>query len=506
MSDSREPFPLTSAEAPVPLADGTLSTPQPLPAWQGSERFGRDASRFGSAMVVTTLLGVVQVFAIPKLLDVHTFGAYRIFLVYFGYAGLLHAGMADGAFLRWAGRPLASVRGEWRVVLRWIAALQIAAIAIAATAAQLIDDPTIAWVVAGLGLAGAAANVWTISAYALQAVGDFRWAGILTIWPPLFFLLSVAATPGEHRTLPVVLALYIASQAMAAVAAALRVRRGAGAEARGSTTPPPPPPPPPRARELLRLGAPVLFANFAAGLAQSADRVLVSLFTAVTRFTLYGFASSALVAANAATQALARVALPHAVRRPPEQRAGFLDGFYDVITIGAGIGLLAYPAFEWIVASFLPAYVPSLPIVRALIVSAIFWVALNVVIVTALQAFAAVRAQLAVQLVAAALVAMAAGGTLAATDDLAAVAWATAGANALAWAVGVSIAHRRVPRSSVAPAVTFAWRTAVQTSIILAALTVASAPLARTALYAVGGALPVAHAALRLRRRRRAGA
>jgi O-antigen/teichoic acid export membrane protein len=501
VSGSREPLFATSPEEGVRLADGAPSLPEPtLAAWQGSERFSRDASRFGGAVAVTTLLGVIQVFAMPKLLDVPTFGAYRIFLVYFGYAGLLHAGIADGALLRWAGRPLAAVRVEWRVVLRWILALQLAAIVIATAAAILITDPTIAWVIAGLGLAAAAVNVWSISTYALQAAGDFRWAGLLTIWPPLFFLLSVASVPAGYRTLPVVLALYAASQATAAGAAALRVRRGSGAETLVGPTIPP------RARELLRLGTPVLFANFAAGLAQSADRVLVSIFTSVTRFALYGFASSALVAANAATQALARVALPHAVRRPAEGRAAFLDGFYDVITVGAGAGLLAYPTFEWVVARFLPAYIPGLPIVRALVVSAIFWIALNVVVVTTLQAFAAVRTQLAIQLVAAALVAIAAGVTLAATDDLAAVAWATAGASAAAWVVGVSITRRRVPHASLAPAMTFAWRTAVQAIVMLAALTIAAQPLARTAIVLVGIAPTLLHAALRLLRRRHAGA
>jgi hypothetical protein len=73
---------------------------------------GRDIVRYGTAIFLTVALGVVQLFVIPRRVDMATYGAYRLFLVYAAYVGILHFGLADGAFLRWAGRPAGVIRAN----------------------------------------------------------------------------------------------------------------------------------------------------------------------------------------------------------------------------------------------------------------------------------------------------------------------------------------------------------------------------------------------------------
>ena len=77
---------------------------------------GHSTWRHVKFVEMTTAFGVVQVFVIPKRLDMATFGAYRLFLLYASFVGVLHFGLADGAFLRWAGRASRSIGDEWHKV------------------------------------------------------------------------------------------------------------------------------------------------------------------------------------------------------------------------------------------------------------------------------------------------------------------------------------------------------------------------------------------------------
>jgi hypothetical protein len=69
--------------------------------------------RFGFALVLASALSVVQLFVIPRRLDLVEYGQYRFFLVYASYLGVLHFGLVDGAFVRWrvVGRQQSRVSG-----------------------------------------------------------------------------------------------------------------------------------------------------------------------------------------------------------------------------------------------------------------------------------------------------------------------------------------------------------------------------------------------------------
>ena len=85
---------------------------------------GRDACRPSARRCSSpSRCGAVQVFLIPRRLDVLTYGHYRLFLAYVTYLGLLQFGLVDGAFVRWAGRPRGLIRREWPRVAGWLLAM-----------------------------------------------------------------------------------------------------------------------------------------------------------------------------------------------------------------------------------------------------------------------------------------------------------------------------------------------------------------------------------------------
>jgi hypothetical protein len=233
----------------------------------------------------------------------------------------------------------------------------------------------------------------------------------------------------------------------------------------------------------------------ATGLAQYADRILVSFAVPVATFAFYGFASSTMALSGVARQTLSRVTLAHAARRIGSGRAEFLDGVYDLIAAGFGAALFAEPLFEAVVGRVLPRYAGALPIVRGFIIGALFWVATTVVVLGTLQTYGNVRRQFVVSVIGTLFAGAGAAIALALDAPLWVVASAASTGTLAAWAVGVVITHRAVPDSRPASALRFFTTTAVQACGLAVALWLANGWVARTAIYVVLAGVPTLVAA-----------
>ena len=459
--------------------------PSVTPEWRGGS-FAVDARRFGGAVGIATLLSIGQFLLLPRVLDVATYGAFRVFVVYGIYAGVLHLGLPDGAYVRWAGRDQRQVLQEWRASALWLAAIQLGFMLAALAVATRLGDGRAAMTVAALGAFAAATNMLTHATCAFQAIGEFRRAGALAVIPPAALLLGVLALPQAVRTLPAVLAVAVAAQVIPAAIATWWLR-GAAAAAGSATG---------AGQErltigdLLRLGVPVLAANVIAGLALSIDRLLLSVAIPVEAFAMYGFAASAFVVANAVTQGLARVSVPHAARLPAAERGRFYGKLYGVIAAGFGAGLTLYPAVEGIVAGFLPAYTAALPIMRALLPGALFGVALHVVVFAVLLVRQAVRTQLAIAAAAAVLVLAATSAAILLDAPLWGVAAASSVALGLAWGTGAIVSARHAPLERPVGILPFALCTAAQLAALGVALRASDGVVPRTAIYLALAAAP----------------
>lgn len=437
---------------------------------------------------VAVAFGVVQVFVLPRALDVGSYGEYRLFLVYAAYMGILHFGLADGAFVRWAGRDPALIRAEAPRVAGWLIGVEGGVLAVAVTGATLTHQPLTRVYLVAFAAGAFCINATTFTGYVLQAAGDFVGAGQLAALAPGVFALLALLAP--LRSLAVVLAAYVGSFGLAALVGARRIARFKRVEVLQASVDDPP-----RPSELVRVGLPVLGANLAAGLAWSLDRILVGAMVPVERFALYGFATTVMVMATAVTQVLTRVSLSHAGRHDPSTRAGFLEEFYGVIALGFGVALAGLPLFEYVVARSLPAYAAALPIVRAIVVAAPFWMAVHVVLVGTLQSYGKVRRQFQLELGGALLVAAACASALARAWPLWAVAASGAAAAAVTWGCGVAFLGRHVPETRLSPAVRFVATLSAQGLALTVAFVFVHGWVAQSAAYMALAAAPTLLAA-----------
>ncbi|MGH7618226.1 MAG: hypothetical protein ACREPM_13450 [Gemmatimonadaceae bacterium] len=455
-----------------------------------SPRFGSDVVRFGAAIVLVLVLNVVPVFVVPRRLSVEAYGEFRVFLLYIGYLGVLHFGIVDGAFLRWVGRPLSLIRREWPAVLRRLLVLHLPVLGLAALAYALASEGLARTYIVAFATCAVASNVASFASFTLQAAGDFRGAGRVTALAPGIFAVAIVALP--IASLTGTLVTYVAAFGGAAAVGVGRLASiTSSARDDGVATDVAPL----SFRAFIVSGVPVLGAGIATGLSQYADRILVSVVVPVATFAFYGFASSTMALSGAARQTLSRVALAHAARRAGASRAAFLDGVYDLIAAGYGAALAFEPFFESVVARIVPRYVGALPIVRALVPGALFWVATTVVVLSILQTYGNVRRQFAVSVIGTILAGAGAAIALAAHAPLWVVAAAASAGTAATWFVGVWLTHRVVRDSKPSAAVRFFALTAMQFGALAAALGFANAWPVRTAIYVLIAAAPTLIAA-----------
>jgi O-antigen/teichoic acid export membrane protein len=368
------------------------------------------------------------------------------------------------------------------------ALLVVAVIAVANMGAALAATFVVAFVLCAM-----AANLSALAGYALQAGGDFTRAGIVAVAAPLSFVAVVLLFPMHTST--AVIGAYVGSLGFSALLGSVMVvllpsnKHDTEFEKRSPLAP----------LALIRDGAHVLGANLAAGLAQSIDKVVVSFVVTKGDMALYGFASSVAVAGISATQTMQRVALSHAARRSGDDRARFIGRFYDLTLVAFGVALIFVPLFEVVVARMLPDYVTALPIVRAFVIGAPFWIALHVVVVGTLQSHGLVRKQFAIELGGALVVLLASAACLALRTELWVIAAAGTVAAAATWGAGVIVVNRALPAAREQGAMRFFAMCIWQSAAIGMAMAVSPRWELQSALYIVIAVAPTLRAVKRAR-------
>lgn len=452
--------------------------------------FRRDASILGSAMLVSTLIGIGQTLVLPKLLAIDVFGRFRAYSVYAGYVGLLHFGLADGALLFWAGRATATVRAEWRVVRKWLAIQQAAILLIGVLAGFLIGGEggrLVIWV----AVTALVTNVLTLAQYALQATRQMRRAGLTTLVGPIAFLSAVILLPSTWRQTSTIIGTYVVTQSLATLAGWVWISRGLDAEDpwEGRLS----------LNLLFRLGAPVVLANAAAGVAISFDRLFLSVVLPPARFAIYAFASSFMFLPSTGALALGRAALPHASGITSVEREQFFSRLLRLLVLVFGVALIGFPMSGVLLRSWLPKYAEAIPILKALTCGALFWTATQVVTVTALQVSGQVQWVFFTSVISAAMTAAACGVAFVLHLPLWGFAAAAATGMAAGWFVAFLITSRLLWDGRLGAGAQFISLAVFLTGASVFAEQVSSVAWEATLLYCCLSSIPLIHLAVRLR-------
>lgn len=327
-------------------------------------RFLRDVSLFGSANVVYLLVSGILTFVLPRLLSIDTYGYYRLFILYSGFAGLLHFGYADGLLVRWAANPDCVLDDEVPSSLVLLTVLLLVV---------LIPSSFLAVLLLGrqwLGLIVAIA-VYTFfyhwSILAVNAVQARKQFGLLSVYiiasPALFLLVVLVAGLGWHVDLWLVLGAYVASYALAALWLWTRlfdlIRWYV-----------------PTISEIKKLavlnisiGWPILIANTLSSFTLVLDRLFVSAGFSIRQFAIYSFAGNVLGIIYTLIVSVSQVVFPYiseGVSNAERARAYFLAE--ELILVLWAAFLASYFPLVAVIHWWLPAFAASVPVLQWLII------------------------------------------------------------------------------------------------------------------------------------------
>jgi hypothetical protein len=195
----------------------------------------QDIATMSGGTALAALFNTLLVFLIPRLVSVEDFGYWRLFLLYASYAGLLHLGFADGALLRWAGRPLADFRHEIGPSMKFLLWQHLAFVLPAGVIVVLLLPSPLGLIGVAILLLALIMNLATVLQYGLQGARQFKPVALATAAPAgafvlLAFLWRLRAAPSFRG----LIVLYCASWAGVLIYLWIRVRPGQGAYASDS--------------------------------------------------------------------------------------------------------------------------------------------------------------------------------------------------------------------------------------------------------------------------------
>jgi O-antigen/teichoic acid export membrane protein len=337
----------------------------------GSSSFLRHLLLFSCANLGSLLCNGALPFLLPRWLSMESYGEYRLFVLYGGFAGALHFGLLDGALVRWAAHSRRRLRAELRPSLAFLL-LQQGALLLPAIGLLVIWFRHQPWFLVGLAvlLYAVVWNAAVLGQFALQAEKSFVLLSAATfIQPALLLGAVVGLNHGKHLTLEALLATYLAAM----LAAGIGVWTFLFGKHRGKKYP--------RkmrsAGYLWQLGCcnvatgwNILVAALLTNVALSLDRVVVSLSFAVRDFAIYSLAATALAAVNTIVLSVSQVVFPYLSDGLGTERRQRAYGWGEACALFLWAASLAgYFPLRMLVQFFLPAYVLSLPILRLLMLT-----------------------------------------------------------------------------------------------------------------------------------------
>jgi GT2 family glycosyltransferase/O-antigen/teichoic acid export membrane protein len=442
--------------------------------------FARHLVLFSLANLGSLVGNGVLTFLLPRWLSMESYGYYRLFVLYGGFSGALHLGLLDGALIRWAARSPERLQAEMRQMLIFLL-LQHGVLLAPAMAVLVVWFRHQPWffLVAAILLYALVWNAAVLGQFALQADKSFGLLSAVTVIHPALLLAIVATlTHWRHLTLEALLGAYLGAWLAAAIALwivllAKHPGKIGGTEHVWHT-----------GLFNIRVGWSVLLAGLLTNLALSLDRIAVSMSFSILDFAIYSLAATALAVVNTIILSISRVVFPY-----------LSDGLATDLRIRAyawgeatlmglwALSLAGYFPLRLLIGRLLPAYQPSLPVLRPLMLStgltAVIYI-LHANYFRSSRRQARLLAGACAGLAAAALFLALAGGS----HRLANMSWAMLGAVVVWWAVDEALLRELMHRTLLEICKTLAFASACGGSFLLCA----SIPNKGLGLMAYGGA------------------
>jgi O-antigen/teichoic acid export membrane protein len=313
---------------------------------------------------LTAVFSALVVFVIPRITSVENFGYWRVFLLYSSYVGFFHLGLAEGALLAWAGRPMASLYGELRPSLVFLIVQHLLLLVPACILATVLFPPRMRFVAVAVLAFALLQNVEIVLQCALQAARRFVPVAVATAVPTgLFLVLACIVLLWRKPDARILISCYFVGWLLVLGYLWSRVHPFAARSTISAWT---------IGKRYIAIGWPITLANTAFGLVQSSDRFVLSSAVSIYDFAQYSLAASTMMVPVTLIAAIARVFFPHLAATERHRHPEVYGQASSVMVLAWSVLLPYYFVVDWFVHRFLQAYVPILPVAGILLLGALF--------------------------------------------------------------------------------------------------------------------------------------
>lgn len=324
-----------------------------------------DIATLGTGTLVAGVFNVGLVFVVPKLISVEDYGYWRIFMLYAGYVGFLHFGFADGALLRWAGRPLEEFHHEIGPALKYLFWQHLAVLVPACLLAVLFPSGPLRFVAFGVATYALLFNLTTTLQFSLQGSRNFRPVAASAVAAPALFCIAVLVwTTAWQSTYREVVTLFLLAWCVP-LAFLLFWTKPWVTTSRGMAAKE-------LAKHCLLSGWPIVMANIGVAVGVCADRFAASWAASIQDFAQYGLAASAMAVPTALIATCSKVCFPHLAELDQDRRKRIYGTCSQILLIAWVVLLPYYFGLDIFVRHVLPKYVPSLQYARILLLAVPF--------------------------------------------------------------------------------------------------------------------------------------
>jgi O-antigen/teichoic acid export membrane protein len=302
-----------------------------------------------------------QVAIIPKYLSVESYGYWQLFLLYAGYAGILHFGLIEGILLKWAGQELDQIDKEIGAAFRLLLLqLLITIIPLFLIFLFALGQP-LKWILLTTLAYAFIFNMTAFFQYAAQAFKRFKGLVAVSVGVQLTFLIIVVCLLSfGYADYRYIVYGYLFAYVLGLAALAFWFRRYLGSDwpfYRSLSY----------RKELFSIGIFVYFGGLVNAFLLTVDRLTVSLFFPIEQFAIYAFALTVAMVAYTFVVAVSAVFFPYLSGAAHELRTRAYRLGKPAIILAWAAFLAVYFPVVWLIRFYLPHYTASLPIMQILL-------------------------------------------------------------------------------------------------------------------------------------------
>lgn len=336
--------------------------------------------------VIGLLSSIFIGFLIPKIMGELNYGFYKTFSLYSGYVGILHFGFADGIFLLYSGLNYNDLdKTKFRAFTRFFFSFQAVVALLICFISCLFITEDIGFILLFTGIYLFFANITTYYQFVSQATERFKELSIRNVLQAIFRFTSVLVLFILYKLrifdllyYKIYILVYVAITIFLAIWYFITYRDitiGPASSFKCVKT---------DIFSIFKVGIPLLIANISSNLILSIDRQFVNVLVGIGKYTMsefgiYCFAYNMISIISTIISAVAVVIFPFLKRIDQTKMNTYYKKSLFIILSVSSLCLLFYLPLCFVVKSFLPNYVTSLPVFKAIIPSVILSCSITVV-------------------------------------------------------------------------------------------------------------------------------